>query len=170
MEDFIYKIFNSVKVELLNGIDENYYQNIEEGFLNSLKSIYSKIDLSKKDYNAFLKSEIEDNLNYLKSCSPNLKLSLYVYDENFEKLNSLSLKAFHLALDKGNNDTTYSNDEALVDIRKMKEYLDNVLEFNSLSAFKIYDEGVQDYDYACGNTLSMSFRLSHNLTSVNKKI
>ena len=163
MDKFINELFENLKEELIKDVDEKYRQRLEEGYKKYLTNIYSRVTIMDNTYDEFLKSEIEDNKKVLSEYSDQFKLALYITDDNYEGLDSLSLVGYNLALDKLKNNVTSDEKQISKNIELMEEYLKKVEPFNILRAYRIYSEGLLDYDYASGKSDSMSFRLSHNV-------
>ena len=163
MDKLVNEIYESVKEELFNDVKEEYYQKLETGYKKYLSNTLNRINLTDDNYEVILRNEIELNKKILKEYKGPFKLALYIYDENYEELNSLSLIGYDLALNKLKNDVTSDEKRISKNIELMDEYLKKVEPFNVLRAYQVYSEGVLDYDYASGKSDAMSFRLSHNV-------
>ena len=112
-------IFEGVKDELFNDVEEGYHQRLEEGYKKHLSGTLNKIELNDSNYKAILMDEIELNNKVLGDYAGPFKLALYLYDESFEELNSLSLTGYHLALDRLKNNVTIDADEVNKNIERM---------------------------------------------------
>ncbi|MBO6207771.1 MAG: hypothetical protein J6O73_19120 [Lachnospiraceae bacterium] len=156
-------IVEGVKDELFNDVEEDYHQRLEEEYKKHLSGTLNKIELNDSNYKSILMDEIELNNKVLGDYAGPFKLALYLYDESFEELNSLSLTGYHLALDRLKNNVTIDAGEVNKNIERMDKLFNEVEPFNIFRAQEAYSEGIEDYEYAGGRSDGMSFRLSHNL-------
>lgn len=163
MDEFVDKVLISIKDELLNGIDSKYHEELLVSYKKHLMETLKNIKLTQDNLDHFLKIEIDDNLSVLKKYSPDLKLQLFINDENYNFLHILSFKGYNYALDNLLNNKTISIDVANKNIKEMKDLIIKVFDFNMVSAAILLSDGILDYNYACGLSKDMSFRLSHNV-------
>lgn len=168
MEKFINEILENIKDELFSGVDSKFYDELLISYKKYLFSTLKNIKLTDDNYNKTIKIITEDNLNILKSYSPNFKLSLYIQDESYKKIYNLSMKGFNFALDKFNNNNMISINEANNYKNEMEKLLPDVYEFNYLSAMSLLSEGILDYDYACSDITYTSFRLANEINTIDR--
>lgn len=168
MEGFLNEILEQTKEELLRNVDETYHQELLSEYKSYLKKVFKGLRVKDEYYDSALKEEVSINNDLLKKYSSDDKLSLYLGDKAYEKLNALSYKAYQLGLKRANNNKVSDGSEISKYKEQMKTFLRDVREFNKLRAREVYNEGLLDFDYASGSTDIYSMRLSHAIVKKEK--
>ena len=173
MNELAKKIFDETVDNLIDGVDEKYYDDLKNGYFEYLCNRYKKYSIEDADVfiNLMRKS-------LLRSGSLS-RLSTYIQDDELENIRHLSQngldKACYYAeniLSKGDRTPIVDSNELEESTISLREGLSKVKEFNQDIARNLISEGVLDYNFAAGKTDFMSFRLGHRycdlLDSVKK--
>lgn len=169
MEEFINKIMEQIKDNLVDGVEPKYHDELLKGYEYSLQRQFDGIEVKEEKLDEFLKNEINKRNTMIKKYAPWTRLSLYIPDESLEKLASLSQEGFNLGLRRLNEGTLANILLVERNKYKMKALLERVREFNVLSAHQLYNDGILDYDFSCGKSDAYSLRLGHSIINNNRE-
>ena len=169
MKELINKLCEELDAELVKDVDEKYHSDLRAGFRRELEERFKDCMIKPGKEDLALRGNLFFYRNLLSNSLPLEKLSNYIYDENLQQLNVLSLIALNLATDRFEKDVI--SDVNLVNKNRelMKSYYGKVKEFNRLRAYTIYSAAEADYEYACGITDDRSIRLSNRVEIPRKK-
>ncbi len=162
MSELSNKIYNDTYSNLINGVDEKYIKEISNGY-------HEYLDIRFKDYSVDDADVFIELMNKkLLRNDPNIRLSMFVKDSEYEKIACISQEGLNKAclyaenlLSRNDSNPLINKDELVKVNTSLRSSLSKVKEFNKEAAKQLISEGVLDYEFASGNIDFMSFRLSH---------
>ncbi len=167
-EEYIKNIIDRVYSEMINLVLEGF----EESEVDQIKKLY--YDFLVKKYTEIIKRDSNSERNikvmsvmeksYWSDKSKDYKLSILIKDEFLNQLCDLSMLAYKRAVErKGSDKLTVTREEAEQSINKMNELFKKVQPFNNAIGYSYLSEGIEDFNYACGNSEEHSLRVGRTL-------
>ena len=170
LDKAINEIYTNVIKIVLDGINILDREKVANSYLQHLYSLYSDKDFNEQNYAKMVSviTEIEQSKWSLRDKKS--KLYYFKTDNSFDIIDSLSKKAYSLALSRyEKNIIPISKEEADKNIDTLIKKLESVEDFNKEEAERLVSEGILDFNYACGsNSDIISFRLSHIQNKKNR--
>lgn len=160
MQDFKNKIMEQIKEILLDEIDESYQEEVLSGYMQSLDRQFKGLNVRPEFYDEALNDEVSTRSEILRGMSATQKLSSYVEDKAYQQLLSISNKGLEYAEERYTTGAIQKRSLCEKSKNAMRELLSSVKQFNKISAESYYNDGVLDFNYACGDDEIFSLRLS----------
>ena len=167
-EEDVKKVIDDVYSQLidlvLEGFDQIESEQVKKLYYDYLTKEYSDIIKSKNDIERSIRSLSIMEKSYWEYKSKDYKLSMLVKDTFLNQLGSLNQEAYESALERVKTDKlTVTKEDAEQKISKMKELYSKVQPFNSSIGYNYLLEGIEDFNYACGNSDEHSLRVGRAL-------
>ncbi len=141
----------------------------KNGVIEYCTSILSSGDFNKLSTSQLLDIIIPYEIKNLERFTLEEKQALYLKDEKYEELMSLSYKGFNLARRFVEDNKTISEEELNRNIEKMKDLLEKVKSYNTARAEKLLSEGILDFLTATGKKEKLSLRLHRYIEDIDNK-
>lgn len=147
---------------MLNGIKEEYKEEVSANYMKYLIERYSNIEVTEENIKDYLRKIIISEKRMWEDHDVNYRLQLLKNDNSFDIIRDISQRGFNLATASlDDSSKVISKEEAEENINIMMRELNNVCDFNNNAARKLVSEGILDYKFASGNDELMSMRLYH---------
>jgi len=160
MKDFINQIYLETLFEVLKNIPEQYREEIEKNYKNSLYEKYYNVVFEEENREKVINYFVNTEISFWKNMNSNLKLSYLIKDVALEKIEYISNLGYKCAKERLDNNILINELEANSYINLMNEHLANVKPFNIVLAQNYISEGIMDFMYACGKTDNKSLRFA----------
>ncbi len=161
MKDFkevLERIYNEQISVVLDGIEDEYQEQIIEGYKNYLDETYTEPfgDVSNLDYAYETISSAEKK--FWINCEADFKESRLIADEALDSIDKISAYAYRAIEKKEKINKLIREDDANYYIDKMQALLELVKSFNREYAEDLVSETMMDLLNASGQTEDRSFR------------
>lgn len=168
--DTIYKLNIDTVTQ---NIDDNYKEQIKEGYRGYLEDMYKDYDFEDETFEEACNRNMDIENFRWNNMSNEEKLSELIEDKSFEEIKQISQKGYTAAkkriCQKDINQKTMDEMFANKNIENLINLLPQVCEFNYQLANSLAAEGVKDLLYASGQTELLSMRINGEYGNIKQK-
>ena len=158
------RVYSEMIDLVLSGFEQSEEDQIKKLYSEYLKNKYSEFIQNDSDLEKTTKAMFIMEKSLWTNKSKEYKLSILIKDDFLDQLYDLSNIAYKLAIErKTSSKLTISTEKAKQQIDKMNEISKKVQPFNNEIGYSYLLEGVEDYNYACGNSDEHSLRVGRSL-------
>ena len=161
IEELINRLYEENLPVVLDGIQDEYKEEVKVNYKKDLEDRFLEDYKDFKELDKLYEILSRAEGNSWKNSDVNYKLYLLINDDALNKLSDLSSYGATKAIERQNNDTLISEEDANKDIKEMEKLLDEVKPFNKELAEELFSDGKLDYLNASNQTEYHSLRTSH---------
>lgn len=164
-KEYMDGLIESILPTFMENIPEEDREQLSKAFIEKMRTDYSDvISDAVSNTNASLKMIIsifsDPEINIWSNMVLDRKKSILLYDDNFQKLISLSLNTFEKAKQRAKHNTLIEMQQYQNTFDEMENLLRKIQPYNITAAQQVYSEALVDLNYACGLSNNKSLRLA----------